>query len=143
MAKRDFYEILGVSKTATDKELKSAYRKLAIQYHPDKNPDNPAAEAKFKEAAEAYEVLSDADKKARYDRYGHQGVNMGGGGRGGYQGRGYGGRGFNGRGFQGSGRSGNWNNGNQAEQHFQNQKARRAYLGEIAFIVRRIRQKDR
>lgn len=86
MAKRDFYEILGVSKTATDKELKSAYRKLAIKYHPDKNPDNPAAEAKFKEAAEAYEVLSNADKKARYDRFGHQGMNMGGGGRGGFQG---------------------------------------------------------
>jgi molecular chaperone DnaJ len=86
MAKRDFYEILGVSKSATAKELKSAYRKLAIKYHPDKNPDNPEAEAKFKEAAEAYEVLSDADKKARYDRFGHQGMNMGGGGRGGFQG---------------------------------------------------------
>lgn len=86
MAKRDYYEVLGVSKSATDKELKSAYRKLAIKYHPDKNPDNPKAEAKFKEAAEAYEVLSNVDKKARYDRFGHQGVNMGGGGRGGFQG---------------------------------------------------------
>ncbi|MFT4973218.1 MAG: molecular chaperone DnaJ [Paraglaciecola sp.] len=89
MAKRDFYEILGVSKSATDKEMKSAYRKLAIKFHPDKNPDNPEAEAKFKEAAEAYEVLSDGDKKARYDRFGHQGMDMGGGGgRGGFQGGG-------------------------------------------------------
>jgi len=86
MAKRDFYEVLGVSKSATDKELKSAYRKLAIKYHPDKNPDNKAAEEKFKEAAEAYEVLSDDDKKAQYDRFGHSGMNMGGGGRGGFRG---------------------------------------------------------
>ncbi|MEZ5041094.1 MAG: molecular chaperone DnaJ [Saprospiraceae bacterium] len=81
MAKRDYYEILGVSKSADQTEVKKAYRKLAIQYHPDKNPDNKEAEEKFKEAAEAYEVLSDADKKARYDRYGHAGVsgNAGGG----------------------------------------------------------------
>jgi len=74
MAKRDFYEILGVSKGATDAELKKAYRKLAIKFHPDKNPDNKEAEEKFKEAAEAYEILSDSDKRARYDRFGHQGV---------------------------------------------------------------------
>ncbi|RSK36072.1 molecular chaperone DnaJ [Hymenobacter metallilatus] len=78
--KRDYYEVLGVAKTASGDELKSAYRKLAIKYHPDKNPDDPSAEDKFKEAAEAYEVLSDQDKRARYDRFGHQGV--GGGGQG-------------------------------------------------------------
>jgi len=74
MAKRDYYEVLGVNKSANESELKKAYRKLAIQYHPDKNPDDPTAEEKFKEAAEAYEVLSDPNKKARYDQYGHAGV---------------------------------------------------------------------
>jgi len=88
MAKRDYYEVLGVSKSADEKEIKKAYRKVAMKYHPDRNPDNKEAEEKFKEAAEAYEILSDADKKARYDRYGHAGVsgNAGGGfggGRGG------------------------------------------------------------
>ncbi len=74
MAKRDFYEILGVEKSATQEDLKKAYRKLAMQYHPDRNPDNKDAEEKFKEAAEAYEVLSNDDKRARYDRFGHEGV---------------------------------------------------------------------
>src|SRR6476661_9400211 len=77
--KRDYYEILGIAKNAGSDEIKSAYRKMAIKYHPDKNPDDPTAEDKFKEAAEAYEVLSDADKRARYDRFGHQGVGGGGG----------------------------------------------------------------
>lgn len=83
--KRDFYEILGVSKSASADEIKKAYRKTAMQYHPDRNPGDKAAEDKFKEAAEAYEVLSDADKKAKYDRFGHQafGPGMGGGSRGG------------------------------------------------------------
>ena len=79
MAKRDYYEILGVSKSAEEKEIKKAYRKVAMKFHPDKNPDNKEAEEKFKEAAEAYEVLSDADKKARYDRFGHAGMGQQGG----------------------------------------------------------------
>ncbi|KJD34701.1 molecular chaperone DnaJ [Tamlana nanhaiensis] len=83
MAKRDYYEILGISKGATAAEIKKAYRKKAIEFHPDKNPDNKEAEAKFKEAAEAYEVLSDADKKARYDQFGHQAFEGGFGGGGG------------------------------------------------------------
>ncbi len=74
MAKRDYYEVLGVGKSATQDELKKAYRKLAMQYHPDRNPDNKNAEEKFKEAAEAYEVLSNDEKRARYDRFGHEGV---------------------------------------------------------------------
>ena len=74
MEKRDYYEVLGVAKNATAEEIKKAYRKKAIQYHPDKNPGNKEAEEKFKEAAEAYEVLSDADKRARYDQFGHAGV---------------------------------------------------------------------
>ena len=88
MAKRDYYEILGVGKGATDKELKKAYRKLAIKFHPDKNPDNKEAEGKFKEAAEAYEVLNDPNKKARYDQYGHAGLEGGGFGGGGFGGGG-------------------------------------------------------
>lgn len=79
MAKRDYYEVLGISKGASAAEIKKAYRKKAIEFHPDKNPDDKDAEAKFKEAAEAYEVLSDADKKARYDQFGHQAFENGGG----------------------------------------------------------------
>jgi molecular chaperone DnaJ len=78
--KQDYYEILGVSKTATADELKKAYRKVAMQYHPDRNPGDKAAEEKFKEAAEAYEVLTDPDKKAKYDRFGHQAFSPGQGG---------------------------------------------------------------
>ena len=74
MAKRDYYEVLGVDKSASAEEIKKAYRKMAIKYHPDKNPGDKEAEEKFKEAAEAYSVLSDADKKARYDQFGHAGV---------------------------------------------------------------------
>lgn len=80
MSKRDYYEILGVGKNATAEEIKKAYRKKAIQYHPDKNPGNKEAEEMFKEAAEAYEVLSDPDKRSRYDRYGHSGVGGSAGG---------------------------------------------------------------
>ncbi len=82
MSKRDYYEILSISKTATETEIKAAYRKLAIQHHPDKNPDDHTAEEKFKEAAEAYSVLSDPQKRAAYDRFGHQGVGAGAGGAG-------------------------------------------------------------
>jgi molecular chaperone DnaJ len=74
MAKRDYYEILGVTKSSTAEEVKKAYRKIAIKYHPDKNPDDPSSEDKFKEAAEAYEILSNPEKKRRYDQFGHQGV---------------------------------------------------------------------
>ncbi len=85
MSKRDFYDILGVSKNAAAEDIKKAYRKLAIKYHPDKNPDDKAAEDKFKEAAEAYEILSNPEKKQRYDQYGHAGVGgaASGGGHGG------------------------------------------------------------
>lgn len=74
MAKRDYYEVLGVDKSASADDIKRAYRRLAIKYHPDKNPDNKEAEAKFKECAEAYEVLSDPDKRSRYDQFGHAGL---------------------------------------------------------------------
>lgn len=74
MAKKDYYEILGVSKSASDDEIKKAYRKLAVKYHPDKNPGDKAAEEKFKEISEAHEVLSDKQKRARYDQFGHAGV---------------------------------------------------------------------
>lgn len=80
MSKRDYYEILEVSKSASADEIKKAYRKMAIKYHPDKNPDDKAAEEKFKEAAEAYEVLSDPNKRARYDQFGHAGVGGASGG---------------------------------------------------------------
>lgn len=83
MSKRDYYDILGVSKSADQAEIKKSYRKIALKFHPDRNPDNKEAEDKFKEAAEAYEILSDADKRARYDRFGHQGVSGAGGGGGG------------------------------------------------------------
>lgn len=89
MAQRDYYEILGVDRSADEKQLKSAYRKLAKKYHPDLNPDDKEAEANFKEINEAYEVLSNADKRARYDRFGHAGVN-------GQAGAGAGGAGFGG-----------------------------------------------
>jgi molecular chaperone DnaJ len=74
MSKRDYYEVLSVSRTCTEQELKSAYRRLAVKYHPDKNPDDASAEDKFKEAAEAYSVLSDPEQRRRYDRFGHAGV---------------------------------------------------------------------
>ena len=88
MSKRDYYEILGVAKGASEQELKKAYRRVAMKFHPDRNPDNKEAEDKFKEASEAYEVLSDANKRAAYDQYGHAGVEgaggMGGAGAGGF-----------------------------------------------------------
>jgi molecular chaperone DnaJ len=84
MAKRDFYEVLGVAKNASDDEIKKAYRKLAMKFHPDRNPDDKGSEEKFKEAKEAYEMLSDAQKRAAYDRFGHAGVDPNAGGAGGF-----------------------------------------------------------
>ena len=97
MSKRDYYEVLGVSKGASDDEIKKAFRKLAIKYHPDKNPGNKEAEEKFKEANEAYSVLSDKTKRSRYDQFGHAGV--GGDGGGNPFGGGFGGFGGNGQSF--------------------------------------------
>ena len=74
--KRDYYEILGVSKSADDAEIKKSFRRLAMKYHPDRNPGDKAAEEKFKEAREAYEVLSDANKRSAYDQFGHAGINQ-------------------------------------------------------------------
>src|SRR6266849_5830049 len=74
MSKRDYYEILGVGRSASDQEIKTAYRRLAVKHHPDKNPEDPHAEEKFKEAAEAYSVLSNPEQRSRYDRFGHAGV---------------------------------------------------------------------
>lgn len=96
--KRDYYEVLGVDRSAGNDEIKKAYRKLAIKYHPDKNPGDKEAEEKFKEAAEAYDVLSDAEKRAKYDQFGHS---MGAGGFGGGAGAG----GFGGFGGFGGGMS--------------------------------------
>src|SRR4051812_3268545 len=86
MSKSDFYEILGVSKNSSADEIKKAYRKVAMQFHPDRNPGDKAAEDKFKEAAEAYEILSDNDKRAQYDRFGHSAFGSGRGGGGGFGG---------------------------------------------------------
>ena len=86
MSKRDYYEVLGVDRASSQDDLKKAYRKLAMQYHPDRNPDDPAAEEQFKEVSEAYAVLSDAEKRVRYDRFGHAGV----GGPGGHPGADFG-----------------------------------------------------
>src|ERR671926_1566766 len=91
MSKRDYYEVLEIKRTATEQEIKSAYRKLAVRYHPDKNPGDSEAEEKFKEAAEAYSVLSDADQRARYDRFGHAGVSGAAGAQGAWGAQGFGG----------------------------------------------------
>ncbi len=92
MAKRDFYEVLGVAKNSSEDEIKKAYRKLAMKYHPDRNPDSKESEEKFKEVKEAYEMLTNPEKREAYDRYGHAGVdpNMGGGGGGGFGAGGFG-----------------------------------------------------
>ena len=79
MSKRDYYDILGVDKNASQGDIKKAYRKQALKYHPDKNPDDKQAEEKFKDAAEAYEVLSHEEKRSRYDQFGHAGMKGGGG----------------------------------------------------------------
>src|SRR3972149_3470349 len=86
MSKKDYYEVLGVNRDASDEEIKKAYRKLAMKHHPDRNPDNPKSEEHFKEAKEAYEVLSDAQKRAAFDQYGHAAsdAGMGAGGAGGF-----------------------------------------------------------
>ena len=84
MAKRDYYEVLGVEKGAADGDIKGAYRRLALKFHPDRNPDDPNAEEKFKEASEAYSVLSDPQKRAAYDRFGHAGLQATAGGQPGF-----------------------------------------------------------
>ena len=91
MSKRDYYDVLGVNRDAGDDEIRKAYRKLAMKFHPDRNPDNPKADEHFKEVKEAYEILSDAQKRAAYDQYGHAGVDpqFGGGGFGGFGGGGF------------------------------------------------------
>src|SRR5947209_18340466 len=81
--KRDYYEVLGVGRSTSEEEIKRAYRKLAVKFHPDKNPDDPHAEEKFKELGDAYDVLMDGDKRAAYDRFGHAAFEQGGGSRGG------------------------------------------------------------
>src|SRR5262245_33719504 len=86
MAKRDYYEVLGVTRDASEDELKKSYRRLAMKFHPDRNPDNPKAEEHFKEAKEAYEVLTDANKRAAYDQFGHAGVDPSQGHGGGFGG---------------------------------------------------------
>ena len=78
MSKKDYYEVLGVNRDASEEEIKKAYRKLAMKHHPDRNPDNPKAEEQFKEAKEAYETLSDGQKRAAYDQYGHAAFEAGG-----------------------------------------------------------------
>ena len=90
MAKRDYYEVLGVDKSASDQEIKKAFRRVAMKHHPDRNPDNKKSEEKFKEAQEAYEVLGDGDKKSAYDRFGHAGVDGNSGGGGGFDSAGFG-----------------------------------------------------
>ena len=82
--KRDYYEVLGVGRTVSEEEIKRAYRKLAVTFHPDKNPDDPQAEEKFKELGDAYDVLMDADKRAAYDRFGHAAFSQGSSFRGGF-----------------------------------------------------------
>jgi molecular chaperone DnaJ len=86
MAKRDYYDVLGVNKSASPEDIKSAYRKLAVKYHPDKNPGDKTAEDKFKEASEAYSILSDKNKKENYDNFGHAAFENGGSGQGGFGG---------------------------------------------------------
>jgi len=88
MSKRDYYEVLGVAKDADEKDIKKAYRRVAMKHHPDRNPDDATAEAKFKEASEAYEILSDGQKRRAYDQYGHAGVENNGG-AGGFAGGGF------------------------------------------------------
>ena len=137
MTKRDYYDVLGINKSASPEQIKSAYRKLAVKYHPDKNKGDKASEEKFKEASEAYHVLSNTERKQNYDNFGHAAFENGGGGRGGFGGfGGFGGADFSdifedffGEGFGGGKRARKSNNRGSDLRYDLSISLNEAYLG--------------